>query len=287
MARTTVAEQLREHIDTLTKSERQLSDIILQNYPVTGLGTITSLATAAEVSTPTVARLVQKLGFTGFGEFQQALRRELDETISSPLTKREKWVDDAPDEHILNRFTKAVIDNIGQSLGEVDPVDFDQACDLISDPKRHVFVVGGRITRTLADYFFLHLQVIREQVMHVTSNSNAWPHYLLDVKPGDVIVVFDIRRYENSTLRLAEMAREREAKLVLFTDQWTSPVAQLADITFRNRISVPSAWDSNVTSMLLTEILIAQVQERDWDSTRTRMESLEDMFDRTRFFRKF
>lgn len=135
MARTTVAEQLREHIDTLTKSERQLSDIILQNYPVTGLGTITSLATAAEVSTPTVARLVQKLGFTGFGEFQQALRRELDETISSPLTKREKWVDDAPDEHILNRFTKAVIDNIGQSLGEVDPVDFDQACDLISDLK--------------------------------------------------------------------------------------------------------------------------------------------------------
>lgn len=107
------------------------------------------------------------------------------------------------------------------------------------------------------------------------------------MKPGDVIVVFDIRRYENSTLRLAEMAREREAKLVLFTDQWTSPVAQLADITFRNRISVPSAWDSNVTSMLLTEILIAQVQERDWDSTRTRMESLEDMFDRTRFFRKF
>ena len=200
MARNTVAEQLRANTDTLTRSERQLSDVILQNYPVTGLGTITSLAEAAEVSTPTVARLVQKLGFKGFAEFQHALRRELDETISSPLTKREKWVDDAPDEHILNRFTKAVIDNISQSLSEVDPAEFDQACELISDPERRIFVVGGRITRTLADYFFLHLQVIREQVTHVTSNSNAWPHYLLDVKPGDVIVIFDIRRYENSTL---------------------------------------------------------------------------------------
>lgn len=287
MARTTVAEQLREQADSLTRSERQLCDVILQNYPVTGLGTITKLAEAAEVSTPTVARLVQKLGFKGFADFQHSLRRELDETISSPLTKREKWVDDAPDEHILNRFTKAVIDNIGQSLGEVDPAEFDLACDLISDPERRVFVVGGRITRTLADYFFLHLQVIREHVTHVASNSNAWPHYLLDVKPGDVIVIFDIRRYENSTLRLAEMAREREAILILFTDQWTSPVASLADLTFRNRISVPSAWDSNVTSMLLAEILIAQVQERDWESTRSRMEALEDMFDRTRFFRKF
>ena len=230
---------------------------------------------------------MQKLGFKGFAEFQQALRRELDETISSPLTKREKWVDDAPEEHILNRFTKAVIDNIGQSLAEVDADEFDHACDLISDPERQIFVVGGRITRTLADYFFLHLQVIREQVTHVTSNSNAWPHYLLDVKPGDVIVIFDIRRYENSTLRLAEMACERQAKLVLFTDQWTSPVALLAHHTFRNRISVPSAWDSNVTSMLLAETMIAQIQERDWDNTRTRMEALEEMFDRTRFFRKF
>ncbi len=287
MARNTVAEQLRANTETLTRSERQLSDVILQNYPVTGLGTITTLAEAAAVSTPTVARLVQKLGFKGFAEFQQALRRELDETISSPLTKREKWVDDAPDEHILNRFTKAVIDNIGQSLAEVDADEFDHACDLISDPERRVFVVGGRITRTLADYFFLHLQVIREQVTHVTSNSNAWPHYLLDVKPGDVIVIFDIRRYENSTLRLAEMACERQAKLVLFTDQWTSPVALLAHHTFRNRISVPSAWDSNVTSMLLAETMIAQIQERDWDNTRTRMEALEEMFDRTRFFRKF
>lgn len=287
MARTTVAEQLREHTESLTRAERQLSDIILQNYPVSGLGTITTLAEAAEVSTPTVARLVQKLGFSGFAGFQQALRRELDETISSPLTKRERWVDDAPDEHILNRFTKAVIDNIGQSLGEVDPAQFDRACELISDPARRVFVVGGRITRTLADYFFLHLQVIRDQVTHVASNSNAWPHYLLDVNGDDVIVVFDIRRYENSTLRLAEMARERDARLILFTDQWTSPVAQLADLTFRNRISVPSAWDSGVTSMLLVEIMIAQVQERDWQTTRARMESLEDMFDRTRFFRKF
>jgi len=151
--------------------------VILQNYPVSGLGTITTLAETARVSTPTVARLVQKLGFTGFAEFQKALRQELDEAISSPLSKRERWVDDAPDEHILNRFTKAVIENISQSLGEVDPEEFDQACDLVADPKRRVFVVGGRITRTLADYFFLHLQMVRDHVTHITSNSNAWSHY--------------------------------------------------------------------------------------------------------------
>ena len=287
MSSSTVAEKLRTSTDDLTRSERQLSSVILQNYPVSGMGTITSLAEAAQVSTPTVARLVQKLGFSGFPDFQRALRTELDEKISSPLTKRETWVDDAPDAHILNRFTKAVIENIGQSMSTIDPADFETACSLLSDRKRRVFVVGGRITRTLADYFFLHMQVIRDDVIHIASNSNAWPHYILNLEPDDVVVIFDIRRYENSTLRLAEMASERGASIILFSDQWVSPIAQHARVTFKSHIAAPSAWDSNIAVMLIAEIVIAEVQERNWKETRERMEALEEMFDRTRFFRKF
>jgi DNA-binding MurR/RpiR family transcriptional regulator len=36
--------------------------------------------------------------------------------------------------------------------------------------------------------------------------------------------VFDIRRYENQSLTMGEMAHNRGAKLVLFTDQWRSPL---------------------------------------------------------------
>ena len=187
----------------------------------------------------------------------------------------------------MNRFTDAVTSNIRQTLGEVNTETFEHACALLSDQKRRVFVVGGRITRTLADHFFLHMQVIRPQVTHINSNSNAWPHYLLDIEEGDVVVIFDIRRYENSTLRLAEFANEKKAEIILFTDQWQSPVSSLSDITFNNRITAPSAWDSLVTVILLNEIIIADVQERIWGTTRERMEELENMFDRTKFFRKF
>lgn len=283
----TIAEKLRHKTQELTRSERQLSDVILRNYPASGLGTITSLAEDAQVSTPTVARLIQKLGFAGFPDFQRGLRDELNEKISSPLTKRERWVDDAPEEHLLNRFTKAVIDNIGQSMAKIDPEEFETACNLLSDPERRVFIVGGRITRTLADYFFLHFQVIRENVVHITSNSNAWPHYALDFAEGDVVVVFDVRRYETSTLKLAELARERGTEIILFTDQWMSPISQLARVKFSNQITAPSAWDSSIATMLMSEIVIAEVQERNWEHTRARMEVLEEMFDRTRFFRKF
>ena len=287
MSSQTIADKLREQSTRFTRAERQLVDIILKNYPVSGLGSITSLAETAGVSTPTVGRLVQKLGFSGFPDFQANLRSELDEKISGPIAKRERWVNNAPEGHILNRFTEAVIENISHSLGDIDPQIFDDACTLLSDSNHKLFVVGGRITRTLADYFFLHMQVIRKGVTHISSSSNAWAHYLLDINEGDVVVIFDIRRYENSTLRLAEMAKERGAKVILFTDQWGSPISANADYCFNSQIVVPSAWDSNVTVMLLAEIFIAEVQERHWDTTKSRMEELEKMFDRTKFFRKF
>ena len=239
------------------------------------------------MSTPTVARLVQKLGFAGFPEFQATLRTELAAQISNPIAKHDSWSQSAPQGHILNRFADQVLSNIQQTLGHVDSAQFDAVAALLSDPGHAVFVTGGRITHALSEYFHLHMQVIRRGVSHIRSTSNAWPHALLDMTAGDVLVIYDIRRYENNALKLAEIARERGVRIVLFTDQWQSPVRAHAEICLSCRIEAPSAWDSTVSLLLLTETLIAAVQELNWDSTRDRMGALEEMFDKTRLFRKF
>jgi len=283
----TISERLTRLNDRFTRAERQLAGSLLDNYPVSGLGSITEVAQNAGVSTPTVVRMMHKLGCSGFPAFQIELRREVEAKISNPIAKHESWAAQAPDEHILNRFTKAATGNIRQSLAQIKIADFETAATLLTDKSRTIYVIGGRITRALADYLFLHMQVIRPDVTLIQSISNAWPHYLLNVKKGDVLVVFDVRRYENATLKLAEMARERGSKIILFTDQWQSPVSTMADVVLASRIEVPSAWDSAIVPMLFVETLLAAMQERTWQETRERMEDLEDMFNKTRFFRKF
>lgn len=283
----TVAERIRRRFESLTRAERQLTNVILENYPVSGLGTITTLAETAEVSTPTAARMARKLGYGGFPEMQAALRSELEATLSSPIAKHDNWAANAPDTHILNRFADAVTDNLRQTLQQLDLDDFNAVVALLNDPARDIYVVGGRISRSMADYFFTHMQVIRDGVTLISPNSNTWPHYVLNMKEGDVLVAFDIRRYEHDTQRLAEMAQERGARLVLFTDQWGSPAAKYASHSFRARIEVPSAWDSSAVILFIIEALIAAVQTECWEETRDRMKVLEQLFDRTKLFRKF
>src|SRR3546814_5594240 len=70
---------------TLTPSEQKIARVLLADYPVSGLGTQSSLARRAGVSDPTVVRFVAKLGFDGFTEFQASLLDEVEDRLRSPL----------------------------------------------------------------------------------------------------------------------------------------------------------------------------------------------------------
>ena len=100
-----------------------------------------------------------------------------------------------------------------------------------------------------------------------------------------VLVLFDIRRYESDLVKLASLASARGSKVVLFTDQWGSPVARTADYTFNALVEAPSSWDSTMAVVLIVEALIAEVQAARWDESKERIEELEAMFSSTKLFR--
>lgn len=279
-------DQLRSALPDLTRAERQLATHVLSHYPVAALGSITQLAKAAAVSTPTVVRLTQKLGYKGYPDFQSSLRGEVEAMLISPIAKHDRWATGVPDTHILNRFADAVMANLQATLGQIDHAKFDAAVALLADPGRAVFAMGGRITHSMADYFTSLMKVVRPQVTLLTNSSSTWPAALLDMNPGDVLLVFDIRRYENAVLQLTEMAKGRGASVILITDRWISPAVAHARHTLCCHTEAPSAWDSNVSLMVLVETLLAAVQQLTWAETEPRMKRMEDLYTETRFFRR-
>lgn len=283
---TTLDDQLRAALSGLTPAERKLAAHVLSHYPVAALGSITQLARAAMVSTPTVVRLAQKLGYKGYPDFQNSLRGEVEAMLVTPLTKHDHGAGRVPDGHILNRFAEAMVANLQATLNQIDHAEFDAAAALLADPGRRVFAVGGRITHAMADYFASLMKVVRPEVTLLSDNSSTWTLAMLDLAPGDVLLVFDIRRYENVVLQVAEMAREQGAEIILITDRWVSPAASFARHTFACHIEAPSAWDSNVPLLVLIETLLSAVQDLTWGVTEGRMQRLEALYARTRFFRR-
>lgn len=286
ISKPTIEQEIKSAFDGLTRAERQLASHITRNYPVAALGSITALAKGADVSTPTVVRLVQKLGYKGYPDFQISIRAEVEERLISPLAKHDRWAGGVPQTHMLNRFADAVVGNLQATLSQVDHAEFDAIAALMAQKDRKIFAIGGRITHSIADYFVTHMKVIRKDVALISDTSTAWLPALIDMAAGDILLAIDIRRYENNVLQLVEIAADQGAEVVLITDQWVSPAATHARYRLSAHIEAPSAWDSTVAIQVLIETLLASVQTLTWDDTLSRMQRLENLYARSRFFRR-
>lgn len=278
-APTTIAERLRLQSAELTAAERKLMSALFSNYPMAGLVSITEFAREADVSTPSVLRLAKKLGFSGFPAFQDELRAELSAQLQNPITKHDKWSAEAPDAHILNRFATAALENLSGSLKLLDHRVFDQVVALLNDRKRHVLIGGGRITHALAAYLATHLQMARPHVSLIPQTQALWPQYQLDIGKGDIVLFFDIRRYDARMLEFAASAKEKGARVVLITDQWISPIARIAVHSLPLRIEAPSSWDSSIVPLFVAEALISAVVNANWPESQARIRELEALTD--------
>lgn len=281
-----VKERIQDQSGQLTRAELKLTDILLRDYPVAGLQSVTKLADAAGVSTPTVVRMARKLGYDGFPELQAALREEASAQIKQPILKSEGWPSGRRDSPAFRDFAEAVFQNLNHTIERLDPATFDAIAKVLANPKHRIFLSGGRITRSNADYLFNHLQIIRPDVTLLSQSPNVWPQVILDMNKSSVLIVFDIRRYESDLARLVALAKDHGAVIVLFTDQWGSPITKQADHVINAMVEVPSSWDSTIAINLIVEALIAEVQRKRWKQSKDRIEALEDMFRSTRIFRR-
>ncbi len=278
-----IRDLVRERQAELTASERRLTALLLDESLVAGLQSITRLAESAEVSTPTIVRLARKLGFSGFPEFQDSIRDEIAARMKEPLEKLDPEMGTERKDHIISRFARAMSKNINATIDRLDTDEFDSVVRLLSDVGRKVSVLGGRITRSNAHYFFNHLQIIRPGVTLMDSSPSVWPQSLLDMDAQSVLVVFDIRRYEKELDRLAAQVAAQGGMVVLFTDQWGSPIERHAAHCFRTMVEVPSSWDSTLAINFLLEAFVAAIQAE--CASTDRLRALENIIGDSRIFR--
>lgn len=269
-----LSDVVRGSLDALSDGERKVGRTLLANYPIAGLETVAELARRASVSPPTVVRFVTRLGFSGYPEFQRRLMREVHERLGSPLEQYGRADLQSADDD-LSRAARVFSAGIASTIDELPQSEFDRAVTLLSQPRQRVALLGGRFSRVLADYLGAHLMLLRGDVNIIESTELARLTAISDLRRGDVLVVFDYRRYDPQVVDAAQQAAARGAEIVLFTDRWLSPAADVAATVLAAEVQAPSPFDSLVPALALVEAVIAGVTDRLGESGRKRLEQIE------------
>lgn len=259
---TTVRMRIQRLEASVTKTEQRIARTILSEYPISAMKTLADLGRAASASPATVLRFVSKLGFSGYPEFQKALRGDLQASLDSPLSRFRSNEAPSDDGAPLDRYGYYATELIRETVDMVPPQEFQAVVDLLADTRRPVFLIGGRYSRGLATLFGYGLSSVRGRVREVEGEARDMVNALADISKRDIVVVFDFRRYQTNIRHFAEESVAAGARVILFTDRWHSPCAEIATHVIALPVASPSLFDTGLSAMLCLEAMIAHLAEQ-------------------------
>jgi DNA-binding MurR/RpiR family transcriptional regulator len=252
-----IKDEIFARMDELGPAERKVARTLLAGYPSAGLESAAAVAKAAGTSTPTVLRLVTRLGLGSYPEFQRRLRAEVAQRMSSPVSRAERSRA-AGEGSRLERAVEQRARLVEGLLSSVPPSEFDRAVRLLAAGPKHVVVSGGYFSRHIASLLAMQLDQLVDGVALAEEPLGRDIGHYLRLTKDSVVVVFDLRRYELAARQVATLAKQHRAHLIVITDEGLSPAAEDADIVLPVTVDgIP--FDSFTGLLALVETLVEGV----------------------------
>lgn len=246
------------------------------------LSSVRDMAKRLNSDPATVVRIVRKLGFPGFREFQHYLHElSLAYVTSADTMKRIPRGTGIPG-HVSDSID-VDLRNLQALKNTLDRKRIAEAAKQFHSARR-IVVIAGDLASVLADYFEYHLVLLGLNAFSATSNGKI-VHLTRTLSDLDVVVAISFRRGLRQTVEGAQIARRRGSYCIAVTDTYLSPLTQICHETFLAAIESNSYGASYAAPMALLNAFLGAIgQHRQAQTLRTVKEISEEQRRGTRWF---
>jgi DNA-binding MurR/RpiR family transcriptional regulator len=268
--------QINLSYESLSKGHRKIADYIINNSERVAFMTAADLGKKVGTSESTVVRFAKALNFSGYPKLQKALQQLIRNKLTT--VQRMKMTDHENQSEILKKVLDSDIQNIRNSLTELNPEVFQQVVQEIQNAK-HIFIMGMRSSKLLAEYFVFYLKLIRPGVYIVDSEYNEPIESLLHIAKDDLVITISYPRYSYKTIETLEFIRKKGIKIVGITDSMESPIYSVSHYPLIAQGNMFSIVDSLVAPMSVINALIVAIGNERREALTERFTELEEIWD--------
>ncbi|MFB9947542.1 MurR/RpiR family transcriptional regulator [Rhizobium puerariae] len=212
----------------------QVARHVLDNPDEVALGSVASIANAAQVTPSTLIRFAQFLGYDGFSTLQEIFRQAIRAKISGSGSgghRPGRSKDIAREAHAFYETIEACHRSL-EALSRAIPVaDIKIAADILSSAGC-VFIVarqGAFPMATLLQHSLTRLKIRATLLTDIAGGEDL----LAFATPDDAAVIISCAPYaEDTTVQAIDLAR-RGVPVIALTDSNFSPLSELASVRFR------------------------------------------------------
>ncbi len=265
----------------LSKGQKRIAEYIVNHYDKAAFMTASKLGDKVQVSESTVVRFAIALGYDGYPALQKALQ----EMIRNRLTavQRVEMTGDMSESAVLGTVFKADMQNIRQTIEDLDEANFSRTVDALCEAER-VYVVGVRSSAPLAQFLGYYMNFIRDNVMVITSGISDVLEQVARVGEKDVVLGISFPRYSRRTIEAMNYAKGKGAAVVSLTDTPLSPLGEASDFCLTARSDMASFVDSLVAPLSMINALIVAMSLRHREEVSEHFAQLESLWERNHVY---
>ncbi|MCS0672523.1 MurR/RpiR family transcriptional regulator [Cytobacillus firmus] len=283
MDKKTMSQLIKESYSSLSPGQRKAAEFIMEHADEAVLLTAFQVGKNAGVSETTVIRLAYALGFSGYSQMQDRIRKEWLAGKQMDYFEDDSSIENAAKENLFRRVIDQERKILRQLLDQVDEREIWKAIDALIRADR-VYVGGFGSSFAAAYWFYYALKQIRGNV-YISSPNGFLPEDVCDLTDQSAVVIFSFPRYRKEAISLASFAERQDSGIIAITDRQLSPIGQLAAVTLTTDELMDSGHHSAASVISLLEVLIAGIDERDHERIAKRQQELEILYaEQERFF---
>jgi DNA-binding MurR/RpiR family transcriptional regulator len=267
-----------------SKGQKAIAQFIMEHYEKAAFMTAAKIGQTVDVSESTVVRFAASLGFEGYPDLQKSLQV----MIKNKLTTVQRIsLDEAQDdsEEFIRKVLKNEINSLKNYFEDLDVKKLDKASELILGARK-IYILGMRVSYSLALYLGFYLDVILENVKVMNLGSNSLFEQMVRINEEDLFIIISYPRYSKQSMDAVNFAKERKAKILAITDTESSPFYSTSDVALLGKSNMISFVDSLVTPMAVINSLIMSVGLKEKQDIVKYFDLLEDVWDKYSIYNK-
>ena len=256
-----IKKQIIENFNIFPKKELMVAKYITDNYDNILHMTLKELSAAIGVSEATVVRFAKSLGYTGFYPFRTALKEEAG-AVRSPymLLKQAK----PPDDVSLKAYQDNVMCDIRVMFDRIDLGQIEKTARKMLEADT-VYLVGVGSDSAVMRHMSEYLTLIGIKCIPVYEEGMALKEKILLAGEKDHIFMSSFPTVQQDEYWTAEYAREHGIPFILLTDSEVTAKLLGANDVLIAKDSTGSFFNSNISSLLICNMILLKMQELDYD----------------------
>ncbi len=252
-----------------------------------GLDPIRTTAEKAGVSTNTLVRMAEQLGFESYEELRSPFRSAL--LTTSESIDDVSWLDAMSQQgeagKRLGDASRNTLSIVHRTLHEQDPEYLSNMVTAMF-AARHIYVTGYRGCFGLAHYFYYVARMVLPNMVLIPAHTGSPMDELVAANSDDILFAVTFSPYSREIISACQYAEEKEVPLFLLTDSpMIAPKLNAAKLLVASTLTTHH-FECHAGAMALLEALLAMIVQEGGQQAEARISAYEDILHRYEAYRK-